>query len=818
MALSANIRAGGAYIELLLHDNRLVRGLKRAQYRLRRFGQSVTAIGKRMMMVSAVLAAPFAYAARTFAGFDDAMRKTKAVTGATEAEFQTLTTTAKRLGRTTSYTAAQVADAMTELGRAGFKPKEIDTAIGGILSLARATDTELPRAAEIAGNALRGFGMDVSEIDRVVDVLAYAANNSAQVLDELGESMKYVAPLAAEAGEPIESVAAALGVLANAGIKGSMAGTAVARALKNLSSEAGQKKLAGLGVQAVDAAGDLRPLGEILGELGQRVKTLGSAKRLAIFETLFGRGQAAALKLASDPNALAGLAEGLKNSAGYAKRTADEMDAGIGGTIRRLLSAAEGAFIAIGKAIEKPLVAAMERIRDAAEKLANWIEQNQDLVDGLLKVVVAIGALGGALVAVGVAAASLNAVIGLFIGAFAAAGTAIGITAAALAALLSPIGLVIAGVAALGAAIAVKTGAMGKAVDQLADVFAGLKDDALRSVAGIRDALQAGDISLAAKIMWLTLKKWWTEGVGWLAGIWAQFKSAFVDTGLTLWYGLQAGLKIAWGRLERAWYNSVAYLARVWSQFVAGIKAAWAVSQGFLAKAMAGTAAKMEGVNVEAVKKSIAERTARELAAIAINLDKKHETIENHRKRMIKESRKNEAEDLAAIGTKYDDAEKKRKQALAAELKKIEEDKANAIAKLRKAQEKAADKGFLADITALWQGRRGPKGFADAFKKSALQAGIQTLFGPLAAGAFGEWGDTLGAKLKELQKAVQETGQKGLAYADDVAARGTFAAAAVRGLGGGPPVMRIVSATEKTARGVDKLNDKADRNQQVFVV
>ena len=438
MALGQGIRAGAAYVELFVNDNKLVRGLKRAQMRLRRFGASAMDVGRRMMVVGAMMAAPFAIATRIFSGFDDAMRKTKAVTSATDAEFRRLTATAKELGQTTSYTAAEVANAMTELGRAGFKPKQIDAAIGGILSLARATDTELSRAAEIAGNALRGFGMEVDQIDRVVDVLSYTANNSAQTLDDLGESMKYVAPLAAEAGEPIESVAAALGVLANAGIKGSMAGTATARALKNLAKESNQKTLAKLGVQAVDAAGDLRPLGDILADLGKRAKDMGSAKRLSIFETLFGRGQAAALKLASDPNALSGLTKGLQKAGGYAKKTAEEMDDGIGGTTRRLNSAVEGVFIRIGKAIERPLVAAMEAIIRSAQKLGSWIERNSEAVALVAKLVLGVIRLGAALLTLGLIIKGVSMAMG-----------AMAFVASPLGAVLTIVGAAVAGVAYL---------------------------------------------------------------------------------------------------------------------------------------------------------------------------------------------------------------------------------------------------------------------------------------------------------------------------------------------------------------------------------
>ena len=144
-----------------------------------------------------------------FAGFDARTRQVRAVTGAPEAHFQSLREEAKRLGRTTSFTAGQVAEAMTELGRAGFKPEAILSSTEAVLALARATSTELPRATEIAGAALRGFALPVDQMARVTDVLTATANGSAQTLDDLAEAMKPVAPIAVQAGRSIEETAAA---------------------------------------------------------------------------------------------------------------------------------------------------------------------------------------------------------------------------------------------------------------------------------------------------------------------------------------------------------------------------------------------------------------------------------------------------------------------------------------------------------------------------------------------------------------------------------------------------------------------------------
>lgn len=776
MAMSARaIRAGAAYVELFVNDNKLVRGLRRAQWRLRRFGHSATAIGKRLMAASAAMAAPFALGVRQFAKFDDAMRVTRAVTGATEAEFQRLTATAKELGRTTSFTAQQVAAAMTEMGRAGFEPGQIDAAIAGILNLARATDTDLPRAAELAGAALRGFGMDVSEIDRVVDVLSYTANASATTLDDLGQSMKYVAPLAAAAGEPIESVGAALGVLANAGIKGSQAGTAVARALKNLSTEARRRELADLGVQAVDAEGDLRPLGDILADLGEQVRHMGSAQRLAIFEQLFGRGQVAALALADAPDALANLANELRNSAGYARQTAEAMDEGIGGAMRRLRSAAEGIFLAIGEAVADPLIRAMERISAAAKVIARMIEGNRELVVVALKAVLAVGALGGAVMALGMGALVLNAIIGLLVTSVGMAGAVVGLLGSALAALLSPIGLVIAGVVSLGTAVLVATGVAGKAVEWLGGMFGKLQDDAEFAVAGIRDALTAGDVSLAAKVLWLTLKKWWAEGVGWLTSIWTEFKFTFQRVLTETFYDALAGLTGAWATLQSGWAHTTAFMAQTWHRFLGGVRSAWSISQTWLAKRFAEVKGLLDdSLDVDEVKRGLDERMNRELAQIGLDVESAEARIEARRRERLGEIKSEEADALADIVRRADEAKDAQSDAYAAKLDANRAEIDAAREELRQAREDAAR-------------RRAERDAERAGDAESVE-------------------DTVG----ELAEKLRRAGLAGLDALGEATVRGTFNVAALQGLMTDGTQDRIATASERTAKNTGKLVRKAE--------
>jgi len=594
MVSARSIKAGAAYVELTIKDGQLVRGLERAKARLKAFSAGVMNLGKKLLAVSAAATVPLALSARTFSGFSDQMAEVQAVTGATAEEFEKLTEEAKRLGRTTSFTARQVAAGMTELGRAGFKPTEILNAIGPMLDLSRATSTELPEAVAIAGAALRGFGLDTTQTTRVADVLVATANKSAQTLTELGESMKYVAPQAAAAGENIENTAAALGVLANNGIKGSMAGTALARAYKNLSREQMQKTLAKVNVAAVDSSGNLRKMADILTDIGKATASMGTARRLAIFEELFGRGQAAALKLAK-AGSFENMREQLTGIDGVARRTAVTMDDTLGGSFRKLMSAVEGVQIAIGEALTPTLRKWMGDLTRIAGGVTRFISAHKELVVTWLKWAAIIGAVGAALIGLAGAATVASFVIGGLGTIFSAiTGILSGIVTigtwlittlgAGLAALASPLGIIVGGFIALAAGMAYAGGYGGKLLKWLGERFKKLKETALEAFQGIKDALIAGDFGLAARILWLTLKMEWQKGIHWLTEWWVAFKEVFMKTATDAFYGAVKILAGALDGLRALWVITVNFLSKVWTNFTSGVQKAWNTVQGFLTK------------------------------------------------------------------------------------------------------------------------------------------------------------------------------------------------------------------------------------------
>jgi|GEM_PF-1438732 len=405
MSLSGTIRAGAAYVEVTAQTSKLQRGLANAQAQLQQFGRSCTAIGKDMLMLSGAFAVPMAMAVKGFAEFDDQMRLVKAVTKSTKQEFESLTQVAAKLGRETSFTAKQVADGMVSLGRMGFSPKEIEQAIHPTLDLARATGTDLGEAANIAANSMRIFGIEASKMSDVADILTATANGSAQTLTDLFEALKMAGPQAKAAGENITDTSAAIGVLANLGIKGSLAGTALRKSFSQFAKTKVQDKLKAVGISTVDANGNLRKMAEIIADIGRVMATMPSAEKLAFAEDIFDiRGSLAGLSLGGNVKELDAFIERLYDVKGTARTTAQEMDDGLGGSFRKLMSAVEGAMNAIGKALEGTLKPFVDKVTTATLAVIKWIEANSGLVTAFAATIAGTAALGAALIVIGVAA------------------------------------------------------------------------------------------------------------------------------------------------------------------------------------------------------------------------------------------------------------------------------------------------------------------------------------------------------------------------------------------------------------------------------
>lgn len=304
---------------------------------------------------------------QVFRDFEFQMAKVKAVSGATGEEFASLETNAKELGATTRFTASEVAMLQTEYAKLGFSAQEITKVTGATLALAQASDSDLATAAEVAGSTLRAFGMDASETGRVTDVMASSFSSTALDMSTFAESMKYVAPVAKSAGLSIEETTAMLGTLANAGIKGSQAGTALRRIISELGATGG------------DVAGSLK-------ELASEGLNLADAK-----DEVGRTAQSALLVLSEGVGTTDDLTKSLNNANGAAQKMADTMDATMEGSFKKMQSAVEGAQLAIGEALAPAVSQAADIIASAAMAFTNMSDSGQTVVMVMGGIAAAIG-------------------------------------------------------------------------------------------------------------------------------------------------------------------------------------------------------------------------------------------------------------------------------------------------------------------------------------------------------------------------------------------------------------------------------------------
>jgi TP901 family phage tail tape measure protein len=505
-ASPAAIKAGEAFVELSANDKPLqkvlqgvVNKIKRSAVMMRQIGLGATAAGLGILT-------PLIGATKVFANFDDQMRMVKAVVGANADEFERLNNLSKNLGQTTSFTAAQVAGLMVELGKAGFTVNEIEGMTESILDLARASGTDATLAAEIFGSTMRQFGLNVGESQRIVDVLTASANKSAISVSDLGESFKYAGPVLADLNLSLEDSAALVGVLGNLGIKGSDAGTALRRLGIILSSQP-EKIKAAFNVDTMDMQGNLRPIVDILDEIFAATKDMGTGERAKALGEIFGMLTiTSASALSKSGISIRKFADELRAMEITSKDVATEMDAGIGGAFRRLRGSVEGAVIAIGDAFAPVLIEIGGYLTPIIKTMIDWIKGNKELVAG-------IGIFGIALTAGGAALAAFGFAISGVIAGVSALGTILGVV-------FSPFLLKIAAITAIMAGLSYIIIEIAGTTDLLGDMFENMGKTFSLAWGGILAALKAGDINKALEIAWLGIKILWNEGLLFLAETW----------------------------------------------------------------------------------------------------------------------------------------------------------------------------------------------------------------------------------------------------------------------------------------------------------
>ena len=411
-------------------------GLKNVGSKLSSIGKTLTA-GLTLPIVGIGVAST-----KTASDFQGAMKEVSAISGATGKDLDSLSNLAKEMGSTTKFSASESAEALKYMGMAGWKTQDMMEGLPSILSLASAGNTSLGATSDIVTDGLTSMGLSAKDAGKFADIMASTCSNANTNIELMGETLKYVGPVAGSLGIEMDDLSVAIGLMGNAGLKGGQAGTSLRAGLTNLVKPTKEMKKAmeKYGVElvknadgSVDLMGTMQNLRSTLGELDQTTQ----AQALA---SIFGKE--AMSGWASIVNASEGdfnkLTDAINNSEGSAKKMADTMLEGSQGAIVEMKSALEGVAITIGER----LTPFLEKLADGVSKVCEWFQNLSPATQTFLMIVATlIASIGPLLLLIG-GAISLFANLSIVAGAL---GISIG-------ALVAPFGIAIA---IIGAIIAI---------------------------------------------------------------------------------------------------------------------------------------------------------------------------------------------------------------------------------------------------------------------------------------------------------------------------------------------------------------------------
>lgn len=435
----------------------LTSGLREAGQRVADFTQRTEAgfqalgtVGKIATGAGLAIAGGLGFAVKSAADFDSAIRKAGAIAGASADEFENMKQAALQLGATTSQSASSAAEAMTELAAKGFDANQVIAAMPGIISAAEASGEDLALTADAISSALNIWSLNAKESSRVADVLAMSANVSAAGISDLSYVMKYAGAPAAALGISLEEVAAAAGVMTNAGLDGSSAGTSLRASLLALNNpaKAQEKIMNELGFSILDSSGKAKGLSEIVGDLTKSLEGETEAQKVATLGKLVGTEAVSGFLalMEAGPAEIDKMSASLRDSGGASQEAADKMKAGIGGALENLSGAFESLTITLGDQLVPYVQAAATWLASLAEKFTN-------LSDGTKKFLVVGAALSAMFLLLTGPLLILVGFIPSIISGFTAIASVFGVTAGVLASTIGTILGVVAAVVAIGIAI-----------------------------------------------------------------------------------------------------------------------------------------------------------------------------------------------------------------------------------------------------------------------------------------------------------------------------------------------------------------------------
>lgn len=402
---------------LKLSSDPFVKGLEKAEAQMEKFSRKYKNISREFKNASKMftdigstltksvtlpIAGAVAASIKTGAGFEEQMAKVSSISGATGNDLKELSNLARKMGKETKFSASEAAEGLQYMAMAGWDNKQMAAGLEPILNLAIASGEELGTTSDIVTDAITAFGLKAEDTAHFTDVLATASNSANTNVSILGESFKYVAPIAGAMGYSIEDTSVALGLMANAGIKGSKAGTALSNAFMRLNAptKSVQSAMDNLNLSMLDSEGNMKPLRSVMDDLRGSMKNLSRDQKILYAEQMFGKEAAGGMLAIIDASAedYDKLAKSIDNAQGATERMRKIMEDTLGGDWDKLKSSASEAMIQTFEMIKEPLRNALQAVTKLMDKFNSLPEETKGKI---LKLVGNLALVGPAILGVG---------------------------------------------------------------------------------------------------------------------------------------------------------------------------------------------------------------------------------------------------------------------------------------------------------------------------------------------------------------------------------------------------------------------------------